>query len=192
MRKYTLIAVSCCALAALTSGCLTTTQMAALQGPANYAKSPTFDTQQTWRTATLPPTSSASLGAGASSGLYDYAGMVLMRSGRFTVVDRASVDKLLEEQEFSYSGAVDAATAAQLGKMLGAEAVMTINVTKVAHDDFFDDHPTQRDAMLHVKVISVETTEVLYSSVGAGSDFDGADGALKSALEVALHPLNTR
>lgn len=157
--------------------------------PANYAKSPVFETRTLWRTAVLPPTSSLP-GLSQAQGLYDYAGMALLRTGRFTVLDRSEVDRILSEQEFSYSGIVDQTTAVQLGRLMGAEAVMTITVTRVAHDSFWSDTPEQRDAELHVKIISVETSEILYSAVGEGSDFEGAEGALQSALEVALMGIN--
>jgi curli biogenesis system outer membrane secretion channel CsgG len=140
--------------------------------------------------AVLPPTSKLGHDPQPADGLQDQAGMALMRTGRFTVVDRAVVDELLEEQAFSYSGVVDPNKAVELGRMLGAEAVLTVNVTQVRHDEFWTDHPEQRDAELHVKLVSVETGEVLYSATGAGSDFDGAEGALRAALEVALHGLS--
>ena len=63
---------------------------------------------------------------------------------------------------------------------------MTINIGRIFHDSFWDDEPDQRDASLHVKIISVETSEVLYTSTGQGSSFDGSDNALKMALELAL------
>ena len=81
---------------------------------------------------------------------------------------------------------MDQTTAVQLGAVLGAEAVMTINIGQITHDSFWDDEPAQRDATLYVSIISVETSEVLYTSLGMGSDFEGAEGALRMALEVAL------
>lgn len=174
----------------LLSGCLTTAQLAALQGPQNYARSPVLDTKPQWRTVILPPSSTYPSSLSSSAGLDDYAGMALLRTGQFSLIDRSSVDQLLEEQEFSYSGVVDPATAVQLGKLLGAEAVMTISIGRIFHDDFWDDDPDQRDASLHVKIISVETSEVLYTSTGEGSSFDGADNALKMALEISLAGLS--
>lgn len=165
-----------------TAGCISSSQLGI---PSNYAKSPVFETKPVWRTAVLPPSATTpSLSQG--QGLYDYAGMALLRTGRFTVVDRLAVDQILREQEFSYSGVVDQATAVQLGRLLGAEAVMMVSITSVSHDEFWSDTPEQRDAELHVKIISVETSEILYTAVGQGSDFDGAEGALRSALEMAL------
>jgi len=174
----------------LATGCVMNPAMTrAMAASVPHVKSPTFASKASWRTAILPPTLATAEYGAAVNALYDYAGMALMRTGRFTVVDRSLVDKLLEEQEFSYSGVVDAGTAVRLGKMLGAEAVFTISVGSVAHDDFFSDSPKQRDAALHVKAISVETAEVLYSAAGKAGDFEGATGALQSALDVALSPL---
>lgn len=170
----------------LLTGCMSTAQIMSLGVPTEYAKSPAFDSKQLWRTVVLPPSASSINSSSFTTGLYDYAGMALLQTGRFTLVDRSIVDQLLTEQEFSYSGVVDQATAVQLGKLLGAEAVMTINIGQITHDSFWDDEPAQRDATLHLKIISVETSEVLYTSMGMGSDFEGAEGALRMAVEVAL------
>ncbi len=170
----------------LLTGCFTAAQLAALQGPQNFARSPVLDTKPIWRTVVLPPSSSNPSTLSNAVGLEDYAGMALLRTGSFSLIDRSIVNQILEEQEFSYSGVVDPATAVQLGKLLGAEAVMTISVGRIFHDSFWDDEPDQRDASLHVKIISVETSEVLYTSTGQGSSFDGAENALKMALEMSL------
>ena len=174
----------------LLTGCLTAAQLAALQGPQNYARSPVLDTKPIWRTVVLPPSYSNPSTLSSAVGLDDYAGMALLRTGNFSLIDRSIVDQILDEQEFSYSGVVDPATAVQLGKLLGAEAVMTISIGRIFHDNFWDDEPDQRDASLHVKIISVETSEVLYTSTGEGSSFDGADNALRMALEISLTGLS--
>lgn len=189
MKKHYSLTILLALVSFCLPGCMSSTQLAGLGMPANYAKSPVFDTKPLWRTAVLPPTSSLPT-LSQSSGLYDYAGMALLRTGLFTVVDRSAVDQILREQEFSYSGVVDQATAVQLGRLLGAEAVMMISITQIAHDSFWDDSPEQRDAEIHVKIISVETSEILYTAVGQGSDFDGAEGALRSAMEMALLGIN--
>lgn len=185
-KMFAVTLLAACGL--VLTGCFSAATIAAMQGPGNHAKSPNFDAKEVWRIAVLPPAQTTTL-ASSVDALYDYAGMVLMRTGRFSLVDRAQVDALLAEQKFSYSGVVDPATAARLGKMLGAEAVLVVNITSVKHDPFWDDNPEQREAELHVKIISVETSEVLYSAVGQGSDFEGAAGALKMALETAMAAL---
>lgn len=186
MRHIQPIVLLLVAFGLLLSGCLTAAQLASLQGPQNYARSPALDTKPQWRTVILPPSSTSPSSLTSATGLDDYAGMALLRTGRFSLIDRSIVDQLLEEQEFSYSSVVDPATAVQLGKLLGAEAVMTISIGRIFHDDFWNDAPEQRDASIHVKIISVETSEVLYTSTGEGSSFDGAEDALKMALELSL------
>ncbi len=190
MKHIQSIVLLLVALGMLLTGCLTAAQLAALQGPQNYARSPVLDTKPIWRTVVLPPSYSNPSTLSSAVGLDDYAGMALLRTGNFSLIDRSIVDQILDEQEFSYSGVVDPATAVQLGKLLGAEAVMTISIGRIFHDNFWDDEPDQRDASLHVKIISVETSEVLYTSTGEGSSFDGADNALRMALEISLTGLS--
>ncbi|HOG11373.1 MAG TPA: CsgG/HfaB family protein [Smithellaceae bacterium] len=55
----------------------------------------------------------------------------------FTLVDRASVDKIVSEMKFSHSGLVDPKTAVKLGKMIGAQGIYTGVVTQNNHDDSF-------------------------------------------------------
>jgi len=173
-------------LAALVAGCFNSAAVQKMQ-EANwaYSMSPNFTMDRIWRIAILPP----DVAQAGTSGLLDHAGLLLMKPGRFSLVDRSQVDKILQEQQFGSSGIVDPATAAKLGKLMGAEGVMTINITSVKHDEFFSDSPDQRDAQLYVKIISVETSEVLYYAQGAGSSFEGPASALDGALDTALGPL---
>ncbi len=53
----------------------------------------------------------------------------------FTLVDRASVDKIISEMKFSHSGLVDPKTAVKLGKMVGAQGIYTGVVTQNRYDD---------------------------------------------------------
>ena len=47
----------------------------------------------------------------------------------FTLVDRASIDKIMSEQQFSQSALIDQATAAKIGKLVGAQGIYTGAVT---------------------------------------------------------------
>jgi curli biogenesis system outer membrane secretion channel CsgG len=53
----------------------------------------------------------------------------------FTLVDRASVDKIISEMKFSQSGLVDPKTAVKLGKMVGAQGIYTGVVTQNDYSD---------------------------------------------------------
>jgi hypothetical protein len=180
-RKHFVLA-ALAGMALLATGC-----NPAMLGPAAqpYGMSPNFSMNRLWRIAVLPPVTDASW----ATGLSDAAGMLLMKPGKFILVDRSEVDRVLKEQQFGSSGLADPSTAARLGKLMGAEAVLTVNVTQVKHDEFFKDSPDQRDAQLWVKIISVETAEVLYYAQGQGTSFEGESEAVEGALTVALGPL---
>jgi len=53
----------------------------------------------------------------------------------FTLVDRASIDKVTSEMKFSQSGLVDEKTAVKLGKLVGAHGIYTGVVTCNNYDD---------------------------------------------------------
>jgi curli biogenesis system outer membrane secretion channel CsgG len=54
----------------------------------------------------------------------------LMDSGRFSVIERQKVDEVLIEQDFGASGRVTPQTAAQIGKMLGVDLLLTGSVSE--------------------------------------------------------------
>ncbi|MEO0085576.1 MAG: hypothetical protein ABIK37_02985 [candidate division WOR-3 bacterium] len=175
-------------LPVLTVGCFTASQMQTMRHAMQpYSISPNFDLSKPWRIAVIPPPLSSDIAP--SDFLAERAGMQLMKIPTISVVDRAEVERIMQEQQFSYSGLADPATAVKLGKLMGASAVATIKVGTVKHDEFWTDSPDQRDAELFLRIISVETAEVLYSAQGQGSSFTGAQEALAGALDVALLPL---
>jgi tetratricopeptide (TPR) repeat protein len=53
----------------------------------------------------------------------------------FTLVDRASIDKTINEMQLSQSGMVDQKTAAKIGKLIGAQGIYTGVVTRNSYDD---------------------------------------------------------
>ena len=53
----------------------------------------------------------------------------------FTLVDRATIDKVVSEMKFSHSGLVDERTAVKLGKLVGAQGIYTGIVNRNNYDD---------------------------------------------------------
>lgn len=53
----------------------------------------------------------------------------LFESGKFDVLDRANLDKIMKEHNLQLSGAVDEKTAAEMGKIVGAASLVFGNVT---------------------------------------------------------------
>ena len=81
MKRHAALLAFFVSTVVLLTGCFTSSQMAKLQMPANYAKSPTLEAKSSWRTAVLPPTGGRVSDPSAPGGLYDYAGMALMKKG---------------------------------------------------------------------------------------------------------------
>ncbi len=52
----------------------------------------------------------------------------------FQVVERSQLDKVLEEQNISYSGLIDISTARKLGKLLGSEVALLGDVTDMGNN----------------------------------------------------------
>ena len=54
----------------------------------------------------------------------------MVREGRFDVVERRMLEKILSEQKLAMSGVVDATSATQIGKLLGVKVIITGSVMK--------------------------------------------------------------
>ena len=150
-----------------------------------YSISPNFELDRVWRIAVVPPRHADT----ALPALCDRAGLLLMKTGNFTLIDRAEVERILRQQWSGGPRLVDPHSASRLGRHLGAEAVMTVSVSELRHDEFFKDNPDQREARVFVKIISVKTAEALYYAEGQGLSFEGPEAALSDALARALGPL---
>ncbi len=98
----------------------------------------------------------------------------LGRTDRFLLIERAKMDKLLAEQKFGMTGAVDSGTAAKMGKLLGAAAIVTGAVSqfgvKTAGSDMLIAQSKRQvaEAVVDVRIIDVETGQILYTESGRG------------------------
>jgi curli biogenesis system outer membrane secretion channel CsgG len=54
----------------------------------------------------------------------------LVKDGTFSVIERSRLDAILAEQNLGLSGRLDANTAAQVGRILGVDAVILGSVTQ--------------------------------------------------------------
>ncbi len=59
----------------------------------------------------------------------------LVQDGKYRVIDRNAMDKILKEQNFSNSDRVDSSTAAKIGHILGVSAIITGSITQFGRDD---------------------------------------------------------
>lgn len=68
-------------------------------------------------------------------GISDVLVEKLLHGGKYTVVERKMLDKVLAEQNFSNSNRAHNATAAQIGKLLGVDAIVVGSITQFGRDD---------------------------------------------------------
>jgi curli biogenesis system outer membrane secretion channel CsgG len=68
-------------------------------------------------------------------GIVDMLVTQLVKDGKYSVIERKQLDKILSEQNFSNSDRANNATAAKLGKILGVDAIIVGSVTQFGRDD---------------------------------------------------------
>jgi curli biogenesis system outer membrane secretion channel CsgG len=110
----------------------------------------------------------------------------LVQDGKYRVIDRNSMDKILKEQNFSNSDRADASTAAKIGRILGVDAIITGSITQFGRDDkhigaggggyglgkfgLGGVGKSDSKAVVNVtaKVIDINTAEILAVATGSG------------------------
>lgn len=68
-------------------------------------------------------------------GISDLLVQKLVQDGKYSVIERNALDKILQEQNFSNSDRADATTAAKIGKILGVECIIIGSITQFGRDD---------------------------------------------------------
>lgn len=68
-------------------------------------------------------------------GISDLLVQKLVQDGKYSVIERNALDKVLGEQNFSNSDRADSSTAAKIGRILGVDAVIMGTITQFGRDD---------------------------------------------------------
>jgi curli biogenesis system outer membrane secretion channel CsgG len=98
----------------------------------------------------------------------------LVKSGKFIVVERDKLEKIMAEQKLGQSGAIDPNTAAKVGKILGLNALVTGSVSqfgvKKEGKDFIVSQSKQQivECTVDIRVVDTETGQVLLADSGKG------------------------
>ena len=98
----------------------------------------------------------------------------LARTGRFILVERQKLEKVMAEQKLGITGAVDPDTAAQMGKVLGAAAIVSGAVsqfgvkTKGTDALIVESKQQVAEAVVDVRIIDASTAQILYAESGKG------------------------
>lgn len=68
-------------------------------------------------------------------GISDLLVQKLVQDGKYSLIERNALDKILGEQNFANSDRVDSSTAAKIGRILGVDAVIMGSITQFGRDD---------------------------------------------------------
>ena len=127
------------------------------------------------------PIDAASLRAGSARGVNELLVNKLVQDGTYSVIERSRISAVLAEQDLGASGRVDASTAAELGRILGVDAVIFGTVTEFAVDSqssrgsvgFFGvtagTESEKANVRLNARIVSTSTAEILAVTEGTGA-----------------------
>jgi curli biogenesis system outer membrane secretion channel CsgG len=68
-------------------------------------------------------------------GITDMMVQKLVEDGKYSVIERAALDKIIAEQNFSNSDRADPTSAAKIGRILGVDTIILGSITKFGRDD---------------------------------------------------------
>ena len=96
----------------------------------------------------------------------------LVKNGTYTVIERAQVDRILNEQNFQQAGRADASSAAKLGRLLGVDAIIIGSITQFEREDKNISLGLQKQSKATVaidaRIVGIGTGEILGVAQGKG------------------------
>jgi curli biogenesis system outer membrane secretion channel CsgG len=86
--------------------------------------------------ATVQSASSAMFGSNVDvgKGITNLLIANLVKNGTYSIIERAALDKIMAEQNFSTSQRADSSSAAKLGKLLGVDAIIVGSITQFGNE----------------------------------------------------------
>lgn len=102
----------------------------------------------------------------------------LFKTKKFTLIERSQLDAVLNEQGLGQSGAISAATAAKVGKILGVSAVVIGTVSAFSIDRSSGSFgvgsygKTVAKCTIDVRVVDTETAEILFMDTASSEASD--------------------
>ena len=108
----------------------------------------------------------------------------LAKTGRFVVVERDKLAKIMDEQKLQASGAIDPRTVVSVGKILGLNAIVTGAVSefgvKTEGSEYLlvQSKRQTAEATVDIRLVDAETGQVIYADSGKGTAKSGAGSVL--------------
>ena len=127
----------------------------------------------------------------------------LVQDGKFVVVERTALDKVLHEQNVSNSDRNDPATAARIGKILGVDAIVIGSVTEFSAEQrdskygsvlraarlngaTFEKKTSEVTVAISGHIVNTSTAEVLAAATGTGDAVKGQSDFRQSGSSDAI------
>lgn len=94
----------------------------------------------------------------------------LVKSARFEIVERNKIDKVFQEQNFGMSGMIDPNSAAEVGRLIGAEYVVFGSITSATRKDIdkFGYILVRIEVGIDVRAVNTSTGKILLSESALG------------------------
>lgn len=121
----------------------------------------------------------------------------LAQSGRFKLIERAQIRRILEEQDLQASDLIDPATAARIGKIAGVDAIVTGSVNQydsdktIVHIYVIPIVSWSYRVGASVRIVDVQDGEIIYTNSKSGSSGKDYNEAGTQAVEKLLSPMLT-
>ncbi len=112
------------------------------------------------------------LGRGAS----DMLATELVKTGKFSVMERDHLSSVLKEQNLGASGTVDPTTAARIGKVIGVEYIITGAVTEYGQSEYggggggFGLKKKGYHATVDIRMVDTTTSEIVFADSASHSE----------------------
>ena len=98
-----------------------------------------------------------------------------VKSEAFKIIEREQLQKILKEFELTQSGIIDTSNAKQIGKMVGADAIVIGSVTKIGND-----------MRLDARIIDVESGIILTAEKSEGETDIKSIGIMAESIVAKL------
>lgn len=95
----------------------------------------------------------------------------MVRTGSYTIVDRANLQKVLTEQSVQQSGCVDTECAVQIGQLVAANKILTGTLSRLG-----------RKIFIHVRLIDVEKGLVELAAQSSATDIENLDQGVRDII----------
>jgi len=102
------------------------------------------------RIAIFDPTSSgATIDEGTRIAVREIISSIFVNTGNYTIVERSLIERVMQEQKFSNSGAVDDSHASEIGRLAGANKIVLSVIAQAGNN-----------TMLSIKLVDVNSASV--------------------------------